>query len=94
MSILIPVETVELALKGTARPGGTVTCSAALQPRNAGNKNLEWSLDVGEEIAAVSARGQVKISRDAPAGTTITVTCKALGAPAPVISTIRIEVGE
>ena len=94
VSVLIPVETLELTVRGKARPGGTVTCAASLQPRNAGNKSLEWSLDVGEEIASVNTRGQVRISRDAPEGTVLTVTCKALGAPEPVTASVRITTGE
>ena len=62
-------------------------------PKQAGNKNVEWSLDVGEDIATVS-KGKVKIAKDAPVGTVITVTCTALGAPEPVVRTVQIEVTE
>ncbi len=92
VSVVAPVETVELSVKGNAKPGATVTVSAALTPKEAGNKNVEWSLDVGEEIATINAKGQVKISKEAASGTKITVTCTALGAPEPVIATIEIEI--
>ena len=92
MNVMIPVETVELTVKGNAKPGATVTVSAALAPREAGNKNVEWSLDVGEEIAVINANGQVRISKEAASGTKITVTCTALGAPEPVQTTVEIEV--
>lgn len=92
VSVVDPVESVELTLKGNAKPGGSVTVSAALQPKTAGNKNVEWSLDVGEDVATINEKGQVKISKETVSGTKITVTCKALGAPEPIISTIEIEI--
>ena len=92
ISVVEPVESVELTLKGNAKPGGSVAVTATLQPKQAGNKNLEWSLDVGEEIATINAKGQVKISKEAASGTIITVICTALGAPEPIVSTIQIEI--
>ena len=92
VSTVDPVEAVELAAKGGAKAGGTVTIAATLAPKTAGNKNLEWSLDVGEDIATIDAKGKVKISKEAASGTKITVTCKALGAPEPIVSTIEIEI--
>ena len=87
------MESIELAVSGKAVPGGTVTVKETLSPKQAGNKYVEWSLDVGEDVATVS-KGRVKIAKTVPAGTVITVTCTALGAPEPVVSTIRIEVAE
>lgn len=92
VSVVDPVESVELTVKGNVKPGASVTVSAALQPKTAGNKNVEWSLDVGEDIATIDARGRVKISKAAASGTKITVTCKALGAPEPVTATTVIEI--
>lgn len=92
VSVVDPVEAVELAAKGGAKAGGTVTVTATLAPKSAGNKNLEWSIDVGEDIATIDAKGKVKINKDVPSGTKITVTCKALGAPEPVIATIELEI--
>ena len=89
-----PVTALTLAAKGAAKPGGSVTVTAATEPRSPANKALEWSLDVGEDIASINERGQVKISKEAPAGTKITVTCKALGAPEPVTATLELEVAE
>ena len=80
------------AFMGNVKPGGSVTVTAVLQPKTAGNKNVEWSLDVGEDIATIDAKGKVKISKDAASGTKITVTCKALGAPEPVTATTVIEI--
>ena len=71
----------------------TVTVKETLAPKQAGNKNVEWTLDVGEDIATV-AKGKVKIAKTAAAGTVITVTCTALGAPEPVVRTVQIEVAE
>ena len=93
VSVTAPVEDLELAVSGKAVPGGTVTVKETLSPKQAGNKTVEWSLDVGEDIATMS-NGKLKIAKTTPAGTVITVTCTALGAPEPVVRTVRIEVAE
>lgn len=94
VNVLLPVEDVELQVTGKQVPGGTVAVKATVAPKNAGKKDLEWSLDVGEDIATINNKGQVKIAKTAPAGTVITVTCKALGAPEPVVKTVTFEVAE
>ena len=94
VNVFVPVEDVELQVTGKQIPGGTVTVKTTISPKNAGKKDLEWSLDVGEDIATVNSKGQVKIAKTAPAGTVITVTCKALGAPEPVVKTVSFEVAE
>ena len=93
VNVVAPVEDMTLEAKGKPVPGGTVTVKETLAPKQAGNKNVEWTLDVGEDIATV-AKGKVKIAKTAPAGTVITVTCTALGAPEPVVRTVQIEVAE
>ena len=93
VSVVTPVSDLELKTKGKPVPGGTVTVTGTVAPKNAGNKELEWSLDVGEDIATC-VKGTVKISKNTPAGTVITVTCKATGAPEPIEKTIQIEVLE
>ena len=93
ISVLSPITDLELTTKGKPIPGGTITGTATIIPKNAGNKELEWSLDVGEEIATCN-KGVVKISKNAPVGTVITITCKAIGAPEPVVKTVQIEVTE
>ena len=92
VSVVDPVESVELTVKGKAKAGGAVNVTAALLPKTAGNKNVEWSLNVGEDVATINAKGQVKISKEAASGTKITVTCKALGAPEPIVATTDIEI--
>ena len=92
VSVVEPITEVVLTVKGKAQPGKAVTVTAALAPKNAGNKNLEWSLDVDESIASVDAKGKVTVSKTAPAGTVITVTCRALGAPEPVSATLEMTV--
>ena len=86
-----PVTGIELTVIGKQIPGGTVTVKETLEPKSAGNKAVEWSLEVGEDIATIS-KGKVKIAKTAPAGTVITVTCTATGAPEPVVKTVQIEV--
>jgi hypothetical protein len=92
VSVVAPVEAVELTASGKVKAGGTVSVKAALSPKGAGNTNVEWSLDVGEDVATINEKGQVKISKEAAPGTKITVTCKALGAPEPVVATLVLEV--
>lgn len=92
VSVVDPVEAVELSFKGKAKAGGTVTVAAALQPKTAGNKNVEWSVDVSEDIATIDAKGSLKIGKEVSSGTKITVTCKALGAPEPLTQTLEITV--
>ena len=93
ISVLQPVETVELTASGKAVPGGVVNIAANIKPKNAGNRTTEWSLDVGEDIATINNRGKVRINRNAPEGTVITVTCTAVGAKVPVVETIEIVIG-
>ncbi len=92
ISTVEPVTGVTLAVKGTAKAGKTVNVTAALEPKKAGNKALEWSVNVGEDVATINAKGQLKIAKTAEAGTVITVTCKALGAPEPIEETLDITV--
>ena len=92
VSVVEPVKSVELTVKGNAKAGGSVNVTAVLQPKQAGNKNVEWSLNVGEDVATINPKGQVKISKEAASGTKITVTCKALGAPEPIVATTEIEI--
>jgi hypothetical protein len=86
-----PAESLELEVKGDAKPGSTVTIKETVLPKQAGNKNVEWSLDVGEDIATFS-KGKLKISKTAPEGTVITLTCTAVGAPEPIVKTIQLTV--
>lgn len=92
VKILVPVESVTLTTKGTPKPGAEVNINAVVRPNNAASRKVEWSLDVGEDIATVNAYGRVKIKKDVPAGTKITVTCTAPGAAVPVVSTVELEV--
>ena len=90
--VVEPVQQVELAFSGQPFPGAKVAVKAALLPQVAGNKQLEWSLDVDAGVASVNDRGIIAISSQAAPGTKIVVTCKALGAPDPVVSTLKFEI--
>ena len=92
VNVVAPVEAVELTVKGKVKAGGKVSITPALSPKNAGNKAVQWSLDVGEDIAAINEKGQLTISKNAPSGTRITVTCTAEGAPTPVTASVVIEI--
>ncbi len=87
-----PVTAVEITAKGKAEPGKTVTLTAATTPEKPARKDIEWSVDAGEDVAVINAMGQLKIAKTAAPGTVITVTCTALGAPEPVAATLQITV--
>ena len=92
VNVVAPVESVELKVNGKPKAGGKVNIAAALAPKNVGNKAVQWSLDVGEEIATINEKGQLTIGKEVASGTKITVTCTALGAPNSVVGTIVVEV--
>ena len=87
-----PVTSAEITMKGEAAPGKTVTLSAKLTPDKAARKDVTWSIDADESIATISAKGQLKIAKDAPAGTVIRVTCTALGAAQPIEATMDLTI--
>lgn len=92
VNVVAPVDSVELKVNGKPKAGGRVNTAAALAPKNVGNKAVQWSLDVGEDIATINEKGQLTIGKEVVSGTKITVTCMALGAPAPVTASTVIEV--
>ncbi len=92
VSVLEPVTGVEIKLKGNARAGGTVHAQAVLSPAAAGNRQVEWSLNVGEDVASVNKNGQIRLTKNVPADTVITVTCRALGAAEPVTASAELTV--
>jgi len=92
VNVVAPVESIELAVKGKVKVGGKVNIAETLFPKNVGNKAVQWSLDVGEDIATINEKGQLTIGKEVVSGTKITVTCMALGAPAPVTASTVIEV--
>ena len=93
INVVEPVTDVTLTRgKTKPAPGKTVTVNAEIAPKKAGNKTLEWSVDVDETVATINKKGQVKIAKDAEPGTVITVTCKAVGAPEPVVAELQLTV--
>ena len=92
VSTVEPVTGLDVALTGSPKAGKAVTLKATLEPKNVGNKTVEWSVDVGEEIATISQKGQLKIAKGENAGTVITVTCRAMGAPDPIEKIVEIAV--
>lgn len=93
VNVVEPVTDMELAVNGNPKPGSTVTVKETILPKQAGNKAVEWALDVGEDIATIS-KGKVKIAKTAPEGTVITVTCTAIGAPEPIVKTVQFTVAK
>ena len=94
ITVLIPVESVELTRKGDAVPGAKISYTAAVLPKNAANRKVSWSVDVSPDIASISSAGKLTISKEAPVGTQITVTCTAPGAPEPVIVSETLTVSD
>ena len=86
------VTAAEIAAKGAPAPGKAVTLTAKLTPAAPARKDVTWSIDVDETIAKIDAKGKLTIAKDAPAGTVITVTCTALGAPEPVEAKLELTV--
>ncbi len=93
VNVVEPAADLELTVNGKAKPGSTVTVKETVLPKQAGNKTVEWKLDVGEDIATIN-KGKVRIAETAEEGTVITVTCTATGAPEPIVKTVQIEVGK
>ena len=92
INVVDPVTGLTLARgKTKPAPGKTVTITATLEPKKVENKKLEWSVD-NETVATINNKGQVKIAKDAEPGTVITVTCKALGAPEPIVAQLQLTV--
>ena len=92
VSVVQPVESIQLSASGRPLRGGTVKMAASLRPGNAGNRKVTWSLDVDKDIATINEYGRLRITGEAPVGTVITVTCTALGAKEPVTETMQITV--
>ena len=69
-----------------------MTFRAVPEPKYNIDSRFEWSLDVGEEVAVIGKDGVLTVSKNAQPGTVITVTCKALGAPEPLIAQKQVTV--
>jgi len=87
-----PVESIRMEKKGKAIPGKKVTYIVRFEPDKLIVKDVEWSIDVDEDIAVINEKGEIAIGPETKPGTVITVTCKALGAPEPLIVTDEMTV--
>lgn len=92
VKVLVPVESVTLSRKGDVLPGKKIQFTSVFEPKNAGNKQAEWSLEE-TEFAEISKNGTLSVSADCPPGTKLTVRCRALGSGIPVETAEEIEVG-
>ena len=92
VTILQPVTELSIDGPDTIVSGRSAGYKAVIGPKNAGNKKVQWSIDVDESIATVNPNGQLKIGKEAPSGTVITLTCVAEGAATPRVATKTITV--
>ena len=92
VTVLRPVTELAISRKGQTYPGSTLIYSVKLTPYNPGDRTVTWAVDVGEEIASITQRGHLKISKDAPEGTVIHVTCTSNCAIEPVVVTDEVIV--
>lgn len=87
-----PVTGLKITGKDTCKKGKTLALKAELTPKKPAVKTVEWSLDVDGSIATIDGKGKLKVKKDAPEGTKITVTCTAVGANEPVTASMVVTV--
>lgn len=92
VSVVEPVQEVQLCVQGFLKAGGKVDILPQFYPRNVGNKEIIWILDVDKDIAEINEKGRLSINKNVSSGTKITIICMATGAPEPIFSTIEIEI--
>ena len=90
VSVIEPVTSVKLSVTSKAYVGGKCWIIAEFEPAKPENAAVEWTLNVGEDVATINRMGLLSVSKNVPKGTLITVYCKALGAPEPVIGSIDL----
>ena len=83
VTVGIPATGVTIDGPDRVRIGKVADYASAVSPMDATNKKVAWSLDVGEEIATISAEGRLYVKGNTPAGTAIRILCRALGCEAP-----------
>lgn len=84
VKVLVPVTGLSLTAKGNSVAGGKVTYTAVIEPKNAANKQVEWSLEGDDGLITINGKGVLSIDSGCPRGTTYTVKCRALGTGIPV----------
>ena len=92
VKVLVPVESVTLSRKDEVVPRKKIRFSSVVEPKNAGNKNVEWFLE-GSDLATIDQNGVLSVSADCPPGAKLTVRCRALGSGIPVETAEEIDVG-
>ena len=84
VKVLEPVTGLSLTAKGNAVAGGKVTYTAVIEPKNAANRQVEWSLEGGDGLITIDGKGTLSVDPGCSVGTTYTVKCRALGSGVPV----------
>ncbi len=93
VTVLEPVTGLEISVaRGTPNAGKTLVMGVDIQPANAGDKTVVWSVDADPSVATIDRQRQLQIGKDVPPGTVINVICEATGAPEPIVATMDIVV--
>ncbi|MBO7664044.1 MAG: hypothetical protein J6U01_11820 [Clostridia bacterium] len=66
VKVLEPVTGLSLTVKGKAVPGGKLTFTPAVEPKNAADRQVEWSLEGGDGFPAWFFIRKLRISEGTP----------------------------
>ena len=73
LSVVRYVESITVPEGGTVAAGKSVTFTATVEPANASNKTLNWSLEEGDELYATLSKGKLTAAKTLASPRTVTV---------------------
>lgn len=79
VAVLQPVTAITLSCGQLASKGRTLHFNAEIEPKNAADKTLEWSVKAKNTSISIDQQGNLTIPEHIAPGTEITVRCRALG---------------
>ena len=94
ITLLTPVTEIAVDGADTVAPGKAAQYKAVLTPEKPSSKKVTWSLEAGEEYAALSKDGKLTVKKDAPAGTEIVIACRAEGSSLERVARKTVTVGD
>ena len=92
ITVLTPVTGIEIEGPDTIAAGKGASYKVSLTPEKPSNKKVKWSLDVDGSVATIGNNGAVKVKKNVPSGTKITIICEAEGAAVPKTAKKEISV--